>query len=284
MRWLMLLACGVCAAQDTALLQRGAQAMREQRFADAESIYRKLVESSPDDSRLRLNLGLALYSGGKYAAARVEIDRYLKVNPQPGPVYLVSGTTLLKLQKPCDAIGPLEKAQTWQASVEVLTELGDAYNGCKRYLDAGRTYERASRLKDDRKLGRAAARSYWEAREYEKARPLFAKVETAFGKDAEFLYEYGDTLVRLEGPTAGLAYLAQAVAAQPSLLSARAAYGKALLETGRAQDAIPHLEAVVSTDPALWLALSKAYQATGRTTDAARATSEYRRRMSDRNE
>jgi len=285
MRRLIFFLCCACAGQEAELLQRGGQAMRERRFAEAESIYRKLLESAPDDSRLHLNLGLALYSGGKYDAAAGEIDRYLKVNPQPGPVYLLSGTNRLKLHKPCEAIVPLEKARRWQASGEVLVELGDAYNGCKRFLDAGRTYEQASNLKDSSpKLLRAAAGAYWEAREYAKARPLFAKVETAFGKDAEFLYEYGDTLVRLEGAAAGLPRLERAIAAQPSLIAARAAFGKALLEAGRPQDAIAHLEAVVSTDPALWLALSKAYKAAGRDADAARATSEYRRRMSDRSQ
>ena len=285
MRRLFFFICCACAGQDTELLQRGGQAMRERRFAEAESIYRKLLESAPDDSRLHLNLGLALYSGGKYDAAAGEIDRYLKANPQPGPVYLLSGTTRLKLQKPCDAIVPLEKARQWQASGEVLLELGDAYNGCKRYLDAGRTYEQAARARNgDLKLQRAAAQAYWEAREYSKARPLFAKAQPAFGKDAEFLYEYGDTLVRLEGASAGLSYLERAIATQPSLLAARAALGKALLEAGRHQDAIEHLEAAVSADPALWLALSKAYRAAGRDTDAEHATSEYRRRMSDRNQ
>lgn len=258
--------------------------MREGRFAEAESIYRKLLESAPNNSRLHLNLGLALYSETKYDAAAGELDRYLKANPQPGPVYLLSGTTRLKLQKPCDAIAPLEKARQWQASGEVLLELADAYKGCKRYLDAGRTYEQAARAKNgDAKLEQAAAQAYWRAREYSKARPLFLRAELAFRKDAEFLYEFGDTLVRIEGAAAGLPYLERAVAAEPSLIAARAALGKALLEAGRHHDAIAHLEAAVSIDPALWLALSKAYRAVGRDADSEHATSEYRKRMSDRN-
>jgi tetratricopeptide (TPR) repeat protein len=285
MRRLVFFLCCACAGQDAELLQRGGQAMREGHFAEAESIYRKLLKSAPDDSRLHLNLGLALYSGAKYDAAAGELDRYLKANPQPGPVYLLSGTAKLKLQKPCDAIGPLEKARQWQASGEVLLELADAYKGCKRYLEAGRTYEQAARAKNgDVKMERAAAQAYWQAREYSKARPLFIKAEPAFGKDAQFLFEFGDTLVRIEGAAAGLAYLERAVEAEPSLLAAKAALGKALLEVGRHQDAIAYLEAAVSTDPALWLALSKAYRAVGRHADAERATSEYRKRISNRNQ
>jgi predicted Zn-dependent protease len=70
------------------------------------------------------------------------------------------------------------------------------------------------------------------------------------------------------------------VALQRSLLPARAALGKALLQAGRPREAIAHLESAVPADPALWLALSKAYRAAGRDEDAARAAGEYRTRMS----
>lgn len=280
---LLIIACGyTCAGQDPDLLQQGARAMREGRFAEAETIYRRLLKSAPQDVRLHLNLGLALHSEGKLEQALPEIERYLKATPQPGPVHLLQGTMRLKLKKPCEAIAPLEVARQWQASVEVLTELGDAYSGCKRYHDAGKTYEQAGRVRGlDPKLHRAAGHAFWEAREYQQSVKLFAAVESSFANDAEFLYEYGDTLTRLEGASAGLQYLERAVAAQHSLLPARAALGKALVEVGRHQDAISHLEAATATDPAIWLALSKAYRATGRNADAARATAEYRKRMAD---
>jgi hypothetical protein len=69
----------------------------------------------------------------------------------------------------------------------------------------------------------------------------------------------------------------------PDLLPARGALGRALLELGRAAESVPHLEAAVPADPALLLPLSRAYKATARAEDAARAEAEYRRTMSGRN-
>jgi tetratricopeptide (TPR) repeat protein len=266
------------------LLQQGAQAMRAGRFAEAERIYRQLVKQSPDDARLRLNLGLALHSGKKYREALPELGRYLQANPQPGPVHLLAGTARLKLGEFCDAIPLLEKARDWRASEDVLVELGDAYSGCQRPLDAARAYQQVSRKKpEEMKYAWAAARAYWQARDYSAARPLYAALEGRLETDPRFLYEYGDTLARLESPDAGLPYLERAVRAEPDLRPARGALGRALMELGRAADALPHLEAAATVDPALLLPLSRAYKATGRAEDAARTEAEYRKRLGNQN-
>lgn len=272
----------VAAAQE--LSQQGAEAMREGRFAEAERIYRQMLKESPDDARLHMNLGLALQSARKYREAIPELERYLKDYPHPGPVHLVVGAARLKLNEYCEAIEALEKARQWQASTEVLIELGDAYSGCGRHLNAARAYREAARLSPtDLRLARASARSYWQARRYDEARTLFASIESHYATDPEFLYEYGDTLTRLEGAEAGLPHLVRAVQAAPDLIPARGVLGRALMELGQADKSIPHLEAAAPADPTLLLPLSRAYKAVGRVEDAARAQAEYRRKLAGQN-
>src|SRR5262249_40460864 len=157
---------------------------------------RQMLKDQPNEPRLHLNLGLALHSAKHYAEAIPEFEAYLKAYPSPGPAYLLAGVARLKLDRACEAISPLEMARKWQASADVLVELGDAYNGCQRFGEAARVYNEAARLKpEDPRLKRAAARSYWQARDYGPAVKLFAAVESAYSGDAEFLYEHGDTLV-----------------------------------------------------------------------------------------
>lgn len=281
---LLLCAALLCAANAQDLLQQGAQAMREGRFTEAERIYRQLTKESPDDPQLRLNLGLALHSGKKYREALPELQRFLKANPQPGPIYLLAGVARLKLDQPCEAIPLLEKAKRWEARPEVLVELGDAYSSCKRPLDAAKAYQELSRSEPSEiKFAWAAARSYWQAREYTQARPLYAALETRLETNPGFLFEYGDTLARLEGAEAGLPYLEKAVRADPGLIAARTALGLALLELNRPAEALPHLEAGAQEDPTLLLPLSRAYKATGRVQDAARLEAEYRKRIGNQN-
>ena len=71
--------------------------------------------------------------------------------------------------------------------------------------------------------------------------------------------------------------------AAPDLIPARGALGRVLMELGLAAESIPHLEAATSTDATLLLPLSRAYKATGRASDAARAETEYRRKVGSQN-
>ena len=87
----------------------------------------------------------------------------------------------------------------------------------------------------------------------------------------------------MDGADAGLPLLQRAVEAAPDLIPARGALGRVLMELGHAAESIPHLEAAAPMDATLLLPLSRAYRATGRTTDAARAEAEYRRKVGSQN-
>ena len=261
------------------LSQQGAQAIRERRFSDAERAYRQLLKADPANPTWHMNLGLTFHMGGRYAEAVPELQLFLKATPQPGPMHLLLGLSQLKVSRACDAIAPLEKARVWNAE-QTVVELADAYYGCKRFLNAARTYEAALAIKHKSDaVTRQAAHCYWEARQYPDAQRLFATVATAFAQDADFNYEYGDTLARMEGPAAGVPYLARAAATQPGLLAARGELGKALQSLGQNQEAVPHLEAAAAADPALLLPLSRAYREMGRAADSERVQAEYRRQV-----
>ncbi|MBL8227967.1 MAG: tetratricopeptide repeat protein [Bryobacterales bacterium] len=262
----------VALAQDAVeLSQRAASAMRSQRFGEAETLYRKLISLDPSNPMWRMNLGLALHSNGRFAPAIKEFEAFAKARPQAGPVHLLLGTAHLKLGQACAAIPPLEKAAGWNKERSQL-ELADAYYACKRFERAARTYEAVG----TRAAARQAAHCYWQARLYPDAKRIFQTLEQAFDREAEFQYEYGDTLARVDGPEAGLPYLRRAVDAKPALIAARGELGKALLATGDAAGAVPHLEAASRGDATLLLPLSRAYRESGREAEAGRVLKEYR--------
>src|SRR6185312_1005031 len=144
----------------------------------------------------------------------------------------------------CDAISALESARRWKSTADVLVELGDAYSGCKRWGSAARTYHALAKMQPaETKYAWAAARAYWQAREYTLAKPLYASLERSLESDARFQFEFGDTLARADGAASGLPHLEKALHAEPSLIAAHGALGRALLELNRAVEAVPHLEA-----------------------------------------
>lgn len=241
--------------------QKAAQAMRAGRFAEAESLYRQLIKADPKEPGWHANLGLALHSQNKLREAVTVLERAMKLRPSAG-LAAVLGVDYLKLNEPCKAIAPLQSAP------DRAPALADAFYGCRRFPEAARTYI---------KLGdaRRAARAWWQARDYEQARPIYEKLQALHTQDADFAWEYGDTLHRTEGAAAAIPWLEKAQA----LPEGRASLGKAYAETGRFAEAVPLLEASVKADPDLLLPLSRAYKETGRAAEADRALSEYRKRQ-----
>jgi predicted Zn-dependent protease len=234
--------------------------MRAGRFSEAERLYRQLVQQDPKNPGWHANLGLALHSQNKYREAVTHIERSLKVKPSAG-LSVVLGIDYLKLNEPCKAIAPLERTDRTDA-------LADAYYGCRRFPEAARLYMKRNDL-------RSAARAWWQARDYAQAKPLYEKLVQQHQAEPDFAWEYGDTLLRLEGAQVAIPWLERAA----SIVEGRAALGKAYVEAGRFNEAIPHLEASIKADPDLLLPLSRAYKATGRAAEADRALSEYRKRQ-----
>jgi tetratricopeptide (TPR) repeat protein len=240
--------------------QQAAQAMRAGRFSEAERLYRALVQQDPKNPGWHANLGLALHSQMKFRQAVEAIERSLKLKPSSG-LSLVVGIDYLKLNEPCNAIAPLQLTDRTDV-------LADAYYGCRRFPEAARLYTERNDL-------RSAARAWWQARDYSQAKPLYEKVAPQHKTDTDFAWEYGDTLLRVDGAEAAIPWLERT----SDIVEGRAALGKAYVEAGRFAEAIPHLEESAKIDPDLMLPLSRAYKATGRVGEADRALKEYRKRQ-----
>ena len=278
----MIALCLLLLAEDIAVLSsEGAAAMRSRKYPEAVRAYQALVTQDAANPSWRLNLGMALFYAADLAGAARALEDFIRAKPQPGPGHLFLGVSRLKLQQPCEAIAPLEAALEWpQRPQSRWAELADAYQGCQRWEPAAKAYAEAAKLdpKEPRLL-RQSAHCWRVARRYEAAQPLFASLAGQYAGDAEFQFEYGDTLVRLNGAEAGLPWLEKSVAIDPELLPAQAALGRALLELGRAADAVPHLELAAKADPAALLALSRALRALGRAAEAAQAETGYKSRI-----
>ena len=267
-------------AQDPATLSaEAASAMRGQNYADAVRVYRSLILKDAGNPMWHLNLGMALFYAGDHTAAATELADFIRLHPEPGAGHLFLGVSRLKLEQPCEAIAPLETALRWPKRPQSRwTELADAYQGCKRWEQAAKAYAEAAKQDPaNHRVVRQCAHCWRLARRYDLAKPLFVSLAGQYAGNAEFQFEYGDTLMRLDGAAAGLLWLTRSVASDPLLMPAQSALGRALFELDRPADAVTHLEAAAKTDPALLLPLSRAYRAVNRSAEAAHAEAEYRR-------
>jgi tetratricopeptide (TPR) repeat protein len=111
----------------TALAQQASAAMRVRDFGTAERIYRQLASSFPEEPGFALNLGLALFSSGKFPAAIEQLDRFIEAHPDHAPAWLLVGMSYQKLDNPLMAVKPLQKALVLEPGNDVARlELADA--------------------------------------------------------------------------------------------------------------------------------------------------------------
>ncbi len=111
-------------------------------------------------------------------------------------------------------------------------------------------------------------------KEFEAAQEIATALLAADPEGPDFNHLQGDILLSQQQPERALPFLAKAVQVDPKVLPARAAYGRALILTGRAAEAVPHLEAALplDTDASLFFQLARAYQAAGKTELAKQTT------------
>jgi predicted Zn-dependent protease len=126
---------------------RAREAMQAQRYDDAVKLYEELVRTSPGTPGLRLNLGIALHSAGRYERARVELQRVVAEQPSLTPAWLMLGLTRLKLGDAAGAIGPLQRVvQTEPGNGVARLELAAAQLELGRFVEAAREFDRLTTL------------------------------------------------------------------------------------------------------------------------------------------
>jgi predicted Zn-dependent protease len=113
------------------------QAMNAGDFDEAARLYRELLQSTPKEPGLLMNLGMALAMSGREAEALEPLERAIKGNPKLVPAYLFLGSSYLALGDPAKAIPPLERATAARpADVEHRRMLAQAYVAAGRPVEA----------------------------------------------------------------------------------------------------------------------------------------------------
>lgn len=140
-------AAGGVRAQDdlTQKSQQAKQAMDAAHFPEAAALYRELVRALPDNPGLRLDLGLALHSEGKYSDAIVQFQAAVQGQPDLEPAWFMLGLSHLELNQPRDAVDPLERAlRIDPADQRTRLQLASAYLSLQNPDGARQEYQKVT--------------------------------------------------------------------------------------------------------------------------------------------
>jgi tetratricopeptide (TPR) repeat protein len=175
---------------------------------------------------MRLNLGIALHSGGRYSEAALELESLLKSAPAIEPGYLFLGLSRLASGKPAEAVSPLTRAvRTEPRNTVALLGLGDAHLLSGNPREAADAFARAGDVNpQDPKAWRGLSLS-WSA----VSQSAFEKLPA---DSAPQLVLLARSRLAQNEPKAAFGLLKRAIEKDPALPGAHAALGDVYRMTG----------------------------------------------------
>jgi predicted Zn-dependent protease len=257
----------------------GASLLELREFHKAIDPLRKVIAANPGERNGRLMLGEALLGAGRPADAVTHFRSAAEMLPANPRVWA-------GLAKACEAAGRKQLAEdAWRQlmnlppSVESHVHAAEVNDSALRWREAAVDWRQALKIApENRKVRLSLAWSQFRSRDYDDA---ITTLKTLLGGAgiAEVDFLYGASLLNLQRPAEALPYLKTAIARDPKFLPARAAMGQALLQTGRAEDAIPLLTQALSVDQdgSIHFQLFRAYQLCKRDMEAQQALTAYQR-------
>ena len=138
------------AAKVGALLEEARVHHGAGRLAEAEALYRQMLEASPYHPDALHLLGVIKYQVGESAQALELIDGAIRARPEFGEAYFSRGDVLYALGRYQEAVESFDKAlQLNPLHAEAHNNRGGALHALKRYEKALEDFERALQLKPE---------------------------------------------------------------------------------------------------------------------------------------
>jgi tetratricopeptide (TPR) repeat protein len=256
----------------------GASHLELGEFADAVESLKPVVTANPRERNARLMLGEAMLGSGRAAEAVEHLQGAVEMLPDNPRAWYGLGRALEALGRGTAANEAWARLMSLPVSLESHLHAAEVHDAEHRWREAAVEWAEALRLAPERPairigLGQALFRS----RDYQAAMDTLKPLLASGAAEVEFLY--GASLVNLQQPAEAIPYLRAAIGRNSRLLPARAALGQAVLQTGKAEEAIELLKSAVSVDEdgSIHFQLFRAYQLTHREDAARQALEEYQR-------
>ena len=248
----------------------------------------KVLRTQPNDHNARLMLAQALSGAKRYKEAAQQFGKLSELVPDNPKVWYGLGQTYDRLsqrtrgerekyrelaQQAYDRLMRLPRSsEAYVHAAELRAESGE-------WAEAARQWREALKLApDDGRIRTGLVWALYRSRDYEAALALIEGMRKGDADSAELNFLSGASWLNLEEPEKSIPYLEKAVGADSHSLPAQGALGQALLKTGRAKDAIPHLKAAlpIDEDGSGHFQLFRAYKIAGQGEAARQALSDYK--------
>src|SRR3954454_2180191 len=287
MRWGIAILCiAAAAAEDPATLSREAQQKaQEQRFDDAERLWKRAVELSPAYFPALFNLSLMYVRQERFSDAEPLLRRAANASPLEFNAFYLWGTVLAKLGRTDDALRAWREALALQPrNLRLIQVMSIEYSKGRYFAEAAKLAGQALEINgNDLNTMLSAIKAYQTAgdddaaskiarraveRFPDSARANFElayhfhkegrieeaqqRLERAMKADASYeepLFLYGNILVDQDRCGEAIPYLRKAIQNRHDFVPARVVLARALMNLQKWAEAIAELNQTVALDP-----------------------------------
>jgi tetratricopeptide (TPR) repeat protein len=265
----------------------GASYLQLGEFVAAIPPLQKVLEEQPTERNALLALAEAFSGARRYDQAAEKFQKLSEIVPDNPKVWYGLGQCYDKLseQVPGQREHYRELAQQAYNRLEQLPPSPESYihaaelrDKSSEWVEAAKEWHKAVALAPHDNRARAGlAWALFRARDYVSALEVIESMRKDGLDSAVLNFLSGGCWLNMEQPEKSISYLEKAIAADRHFLPAEAALGQALLQTGKAREAIPHLGAALSVDEdgTIHFQLYRAYASAGQAEAAKQALSDY---------
>lgn len=224
--------------QVLATVQRAFALQQAGNLAEAQSLYRSVLATAPNQFESLHFLGLIEAQYGRFEEAERLMARSLAVNSSRPEAHANYARILVQLDRPADALVSCERALALDPqTVDPLIVRGNALRALGRNEDSLASLDKALKLKPDHAVGWAArGTTLHELRRYDEALAAFDRALALRPNLADALTNRAVTLHLLGRSDEALASYSQLIAAVPQYAGARWNRSTLNLDLGRLEE------------------------------------------------
>ena len=254
-------------------LQKGAQLHQQGLLAEAETLYRKILETTPGHPDANHRLGMIERQAGRNEQAIEWFSRAIQANPDVAAYHGNLGNAFRDLGRLEDAVASYRKALTIQPDfAEAHSNLGSTLNELGRLDEAVASYHKALAIKPDYPVAHSNLGNALHCLErLDEAVASYHKALAIKPDLAEAHSNLGNVLLDLGRLDEAVASYRKALTIQPDYAEAHSNLGNVLLDLGRLDEAVASYRKALTIQPDFAEAhsnLGNVLQSLGRLEDA----------------